>query len=137
MLFAVSDVVWQALIAAVVTIILAVMQRRTQNMVQRTADDASAKVDQVKADLNTSTAEKNAKLDNLTQLSEKTHALVNSAMGAQLRLTAETARAKAEVTKDPIDMVAAGTAERLYKEHQVKQAKADATFPETGVVPSA
>jgi hypothetical protein len=54
-----------------------------------------------------------------------THMLVNSAMGAQLRLTAETARSKADITQEPIDLTAAVIAERLLREHQQKQQRAD------------
>jgi hypothetical protein len=54
-----------------------------------------------------------------------THMLVNSAMGAQLRLTAETARSKADLTREPVDLTAAVIAERLLREHQEKQQRAD------------
>jgi ribonuclease HII len=97
---------------------------------RQNAREAATRVEEVKADLHASNAEKNAKLDNIAQLSEKTHALVNSAMGAQLRLTAETARALADVDPASVNVTAANLAERLYREHQVKQAAADAgDFP--------
>lgn len=49
------------------------------------------------------------------------HTLVNSSFGAQLRLHAETARAKANITRDRADVVAAEMAEKLLREHEVKQ----------------
>lgn len=51
MLIAVSDVVWQAAIGAVVTIVLAWMAQRTKDAVEKTGKDAADKVDEVKVDL--------------------------------------------------------------------------------------
>jgi hypothetical protein len=46
-------------------------------------------------------------------------------MGASLRLGAETARWKANTSKDPADVAAADLAEKTLAEHVVKQANAD------------
>ena len=62
----------------------------------------------------------------IAKVGEATHMLVNSAMGAQLRLHADTARAKADITHDKIDIVAAETAEKLLAEHIKKQQQVDA-----------
>ncbi len=64
-------------------------------------------------------------VDEARRLAISTHMLVNSAMGAQLRLTAETARSKADITQSPVDLTAAATAERLLAEHAEKQRAAD------------
>ncbi len=58
-----------------------------------------------------------------------THTLVNSAMAAQLRLHAQTARAKADITSDPADVAVADMAERMLREHEAKQATIDAQQP--------
>lgn len=44
---AVSDVIWQALIAAAVTIILAYMQSRTKNAVDSNHQETAAKMDAI------------------------------------------------------------------------------------------
>ncbi len=101
---------------------------------QADAQRAAAGVAQVKTDLAASdkrTIEadrvKNEKLDVI-------HALVNSGMAAQLQLTAVAARALAEQTQDPEALLAANAAERLLREHQIKQNNADAgTDPAPGV----
>lgn len=108
-LLAVSDVVWQAIIAAVVTLALAYMNQRTKNAVVEAAVSAN-----------------NYKKDTDDQL-KVIHALGNSQMGAQKRLLAVTARAKAHITNDPIDVKAAEAAETELASHEVRQASADKT----------
>lgn len=56
---------------------------------------------------------------------ERTEKYCNSAMGRALRLTATTARAKADITKDPVDLVAADLAEKELGDHEGKQADID------------
>lgn len=56
------------------------------------------------------------------------HTLVNSATGVQLKLNAELSRWKAVQTNDPDHSIAADKAERLYLEHEEKQAKVDRTL---------
>jgi len=59
------------------------------------------------------------------------HTLVNSAMGSQLRLNMLQAQRLADLTKGTAEGITyaelASEAERLYKEHQKKQAVVDAT----------
>jgi hypothetical protein len=65
------------------------------------------------------------KLDGLAVVTDKTHTLVNSNMGVQLKLNALVSRRLADLTRDPADITAAELAERLYHEHQGKQAVVD------------
>jgi hypothetical protein len=93
MLFAViSDVVWQALIAAVVTIFLAWRQERMKQSV-----------------------------DNAAKIGEMTHDLCNSAMLEQKHLLAETTAATAAATNNPADIKAAEVARQSYLDHKQKQ----------------
>ncbi len=143
MLFAVSDVVWQAAIGGAVTIVLSVVSGIGTVVLYRMQINAAKKVDKVAADLEIKTANTNKKLENvkttledntaatdeklanLAKVAEATHTLVNSAMGRALALTAETARAKAQITCDRADLIAADLAEKMLKEHMAKQAKVD------------
>jgi hypothetical protein len=128
----VSDVVWQALIAAAVTLILARMQRDTKKAVKEAGDEATASADaarvrteEVRRVLSTTTQATGEKLDGLAKVAKDTHTLVNNNMGVQLRLNAELSRWKADQTKHPEDAAAADAAERLYAEHVAKQAVVD------------
>ncbi len=88
LLFAVSDVVWQALIGAIVTIILAYMQRRTSQAVGEVTSklkEASIEVKEVKKDLATATLAAdvrrdiaNDKIDQVSQAVEQVHRATNS-----------------------------------------------------------
>jgi hypothetical protein len=69
---------------------------------------------------------RDAKLNAIAATGEKTHTLVNSAMGAQLKMHAAVTRRLAILTKDSADVEAANQAEQLLKEHEGKQAKVDA-----------
>lgn len=130
------------------TVLTAVMAYLMAKL-NRKADDAAVKVDNVATKLSNTTAttstkleevavtikdsstETNTKLDELIDVGEKTHTLVNSAMGAQLRLHAQTARAKANITKNQgdeqavADEEAAQLAERVLQEHELKQVVVD------------
>ncbi len=125
-LLAVSDVVWQAAIGAIVTIVLAWMQQRTKDAVQKAAEEAAAKVNEVKVALVDTTAMTDEKLDSIVKTGTAIHTLVNSAMGEQKRLLAVTSRAKADLTRDPVDIVAAEVAEQSHREHVKKQSRLDA-----------
>ncbi len=93
------------------------------------ADDAAEKVHQVavattevKNTLAQSTDGFNHKLDSIAEIADKTHTLVNSAMGTQLRLHAETAEALAsEQPHNKVFAAAAKEAKKLLKEHEAKQ----------------
>ena len=53
------------------------------------------------------------------------HTLVNSNMGAQLKISAIALRRVADLTKHPNDVAAADVAEKLLDEHEAKQATVD------------
>lgn len=108
-LWGISDVVWQALIAAAVTIILAWMQQRAAN-----------RVSEVKTTLQQSNTRQEGKLDDI-------HRLVNKPLATALKAVALAYRERAErpgATEG--DKVAADAAERDYREHERKQALVDA-----------
>jgi len=69
----------------------------------------------------------NQKVDIAAKVGIDTHALVNSAMGAQLKLAATLSMRIAKLTNDPGDMNAALDAQRLYNDHVAKQKALDAT----------
>jgi nitrogen fixation/metabolism regulation signal transduction histidine kinase len=120
-----SDIVWQALIAAGVTLVLAWMNQRTKNAVTSAADKAATKVEEVKDTLESHNEASADKLAEMAEVGEATHTLVNSAMGAQLRLHAATARALAEQTHLPAHTAAADLAEKLLAQHEAKQRRVD------------
>jgi hypothetical protein len=126
-----SDLVWQALIAGVVTIALAYMQMRTKNAVDssdanRQAESKAAltKTEEVRSTLETSTTAQDKKLGEI-------HVLVNSNMERQLLVAAVALRRCAEQSRaanDPradADEKAAIDAEQLLSEHRKKQALID------------
>ncbi len=144
MLLAVSDLVWQALIAGIVTLCLAWMQQRNKNaidkntsastvaaseaavkvdMVARHAREMAAAVQDVKDDLADASSATTQKLDTI-------HTLVNSRMGLQLKVAAVALRQVAELTvgqgRNASDVAAAEMAESLLAEHVAKQATVDA-----------
>lgn len=88
-----SDVVWNAIIAGVVTIVLAIINHR---------------------------------LGKIAETGEKTHTLVNSNMGVQLRLHAVTSRRLADVLNTPETEEIAQLAAKMLEEHESKQATVDA-----------
>jgi len=81
--------------------------------------------------LKTNTAANVNKLDAIAVTGEKTHALVNSAMAAQLRVTAVALRRIADVSGNAADMEAAELAEKNLADHQEKQKRSDALYPKT------
>jgi hypothetical protein len=70
-------------------------------------------------------ADQNTKLDGIAEQTDKVHTLVNSNMGAQLTLTAKALRRVAELTGDAVDHAIADEAEKLARDHAVKQNKVD------------
>jgi dihydrodipicolinate reductase len=152
-IFAISDVVWQAGIAGSVTIVLAVLQYRTKQAVQENglaeretarkaseatkevagkvdaakvaASVAAVKVEEVKTELVKTNAISADKMSDLHDVCTATHILVNNNMAIQLALHATTARRLATITKDPTDIKMAEMAERQAQEHAVKQATVD------------
>ena len=90
------------------------------------AKEAAAEVKEVKVALKETTANTDAKLDNIAKVGEAVHTLVNSSMSAQLKISAVALRRIAEMTRHPEDDAAAQLAEKLDREHTVKQAVVDA-----------
>lgn len=144
MFLGVSDVVWQTLIAAAVTIILAWMQQRTGKTVvksgreaaaqlavttnaaaQLLADAATNQAMQVKASLDRNLEHTEAKLDDIATVGHETHRLVNSGYLALLRTTAVALRRIAALTKDVEDSRVAEAAENLCREHEARQGQTD------------
>jgi hypothetical protein len=109
------NILAQALIAACVTIVLAYMQHR-----------AAIKVEEVRVSLQRETALAALKLDEIAKVGQATHMLCNSAMMAQKRLLAVSARALASKTGTPEDNLAADVAEKELRDHTAKQAAVDA-----------
>lgn len=100
--------------------------RRAARAVEETARESAASAARGLAAASAAQAETRKKLQELGVVAAATHALVNSGMGRQLRLTAKTARAKYEVTGDEVDRIAAELAERELGFHVLQQAAADA-----------
>jgi hypothetical protein len=114
----VGDVVWQALIAGVVTVLIGWMQARTKSAVDESAKQADAQA-----------AATGAKMDGLAKVADATHTLVNSNFGVQLKISALALHRVAELTGHPDDKAAAEIAEKAYQEHLAKQAVVDAAVP--------
>jgi hypothetical protein len=87
--------------------------------------EAAVKVDEVKTSLAASNFANEAQLNKIEATGEKTHTLVNSNMGVQLKLNAVSTRRLAVLTKDAVDEAAANLAEQTLKEHEGKQAIVD------------
>ena len=125
MLFAVSDVVWQALIAAVVAIYLEWSRRKTAEKVQEVAN----KQEKAEEKNDKTTAAVVGKLNDMAEVGTATHALCNSGMRAQKQLLATAARALASRSGNTEDEEAAAEAERDLREHDKKQRKTDKNGP--------
>lgn len=102
-IFAIGDPVWNALIAAVVAVFLAWLDYKK-----------GKKLDKI-----VQTGEKAA------ETGEKTHTLVNSNMGVQLKLNAYNSQIVAELRKNPEDIEAATLAKKMLLDHERKQTKVD------------
>jgi hypothetical protein len=66
---------------------------------------------------------------NVQKQADAVHSLVNSAMTAQLRLTATALRRIAILTKDPSDAALAEEAETILAASIARQSQAEANFP--------
>src|SRR5687767_12101532 len=88
-----NEVIWQAIIAAIVTIALAGMNLYSARL-------AAGKVETVRTELKTTTAATDVKL-------EEIHVLVNSNLQVQLQARMELSQWKADQTKLPADIEAA------------------------------
>lgn len=94
-----------------------------------TAEGAAKLVAQVATTADEATRDTAAKLDGLALVADKTHSLVNSNMGTQLRISAVALRRIADLTNEGEDKNIADAAEALLAEHLAKQAQADARRP--------
>ena len=103
-----------------------VLQIMARAAAAKTAKEAATQATAVKTTLAETTAAADAKMDDLAKVAGATHLLVNSAMAAQLKLTATVTRRLANLTKDPADEEAADLAEKLSRQHEMKQAAIDA-----------
>lgn len=68
------------------------------------------------------------KMNTIEKVADKTHALVNSTMGYQLKMHATVTRRLAAITGDAADKEAADQAAQLLKDHDEKQAVVDANL---------
>lgn len=67
----------------------------------------------------------NNKVDEAKKVNDATHALVNSNMGAQLKISWRLAEKVAKLSKKKEDIDDAAETKRLYDEHMKKQALVD------------
>lgn len=67
------------------------------------------------------------KAEEIKKVGEAVHVLVNSNMGIQLKISAIALRRLAEISKSPKDKEAAKLAEAAFADHELKQAKVDAS----------
>jgi len=143
-MLAMSDIVWQALIGAVLAAWLEWMRRSNKNAIKESTVANSAKVDEIRVEQkkeNKVVAEKVAEVKqvqeetaaaateamaSIAKTGEANHVLLNSAHGAALDAVAVLARWKADKTQEPADMLAADHAEKMSRDHQGKQARVDA-----------
>jgi hypothetical protein len=139
-LFGVADAVWTGAFATVLAAFIAWLKydtdRKTRKDARETraeaaraseaATEAASRVEEVKTTLQTNTTATDVKLQSIAATGEKTHTLVNSNMGVQLKLNAVLSRRLADMTKAPLDISVADQAERLLREHEGKQASVDA-----------
>ncbi len=93
------------------------------------ADRARHATQQVQQTLAASTASTERRLSAISDVTDKTHILVNSNYGASLMATLLALRQVARLTHDPVEKRAAEAAvleaERLYADHQAKQGVVD------------
>jgi hypothetical protein len=88
-------------------------------------NEASDRVEQVKVDLAATSDSTDRRLGKIAETGEKTHTLVNSNMGVQLKLGMELSEFKAVTTGKAEDIQAAKLARSMYEEHVKKQATVD------------
>jgi len=92
--------------------------RAVAKKVEEVRVETKHQTNEVKCALVESSSKSDAKLDTI-------HTLVNSQMGAQKRMLAITARAKADITHNPTDIAEAERAEDEYRKHETRQQTAD------------
>jgi len=131
-----SDPFWQAFFIFASAVLIAGIQAWTSTKTKTAIVQASvaagarsivaeSKVEGVRTTLITSNVVTSNKLNNISNVLDSTHILVNRNYGNQLKLTEIALRRLAQVTKEPEDFAAADEALKLYKEHMQNQAKVD------------
>jgi hypothetical protein len=117
-------ILWQSIIASLMTLAITSMQLRTQNLVDKHAATTAAKVDEaaqkvadVKTTLKETVAEQDSKLEGIAKIGQETKQFVNGSMKNQLQLQLDTATAKAEITENPVDLKAAELAQKALDTH--------------------
>lgn len=128
-----SDIVLQAIIAGIVTIVLAWMSHRTKTSVEKvgaaaemTAVVVASKVEQVAAELGGVRVVQGVKLDEIKHVADKTHTLVDGSMTVQLRFNAIMARELANIKKTEESEKVAAAAETALASHEEQQRKIEA-----------
>jgi hypothetical protein len=136
----VSDPVLLAIVGGVVTIITTIfggVMTYLLAKIQRQGAIAAVKADEVKNTLESSSKLTDKRLDIIQGQGTAIHTLVNSSMGAQLKINVIALKrvvlsSSKEVARDLYDELihqqdveALGVAERLLNEHEVKQAAVD------------
>lgn|GEM_PF-3892992 len=146
----VGDVVWQALIAALLAIVLAVINVWQTKITKKAIEDgtkqnaetakgqavkvqeaatlanvAASKVEEVRIDLKAASEKADGKIDSLARVADATHILVNNNMQIALDSYATMARRMATATGDPKDIEIAEAAEQALVIHKGKQANLD------------
>lgn len=145
MIFAVSDTVYQAIIAGCVTVVLAalaivntvvqaLMARKTREavnenrrVVSETAERAAERVEEVKTSLAKAGQKIDARADSLQAVTTATHELVNGTATRALRRVADLARWKADREPTPSNLQDALEAEQEVAAHAARQGVARAS----------
>lgn len=141
-----TETVWQAVIAAAVTIILSIIQLwtviiqlRTKKTIEETTTAAARKVEEVKATARHAATKveevketfmrdaivKDELLNSLVDVTNKTFALANGAFSAQLEIASTALRKIADMQASPENLEAAEVAERLFRQHKDKRSAID------------
>lgn len=145
MLFAVGDLVWialigcgQAVLIMIGSIVSVIVQKWEAKKVAKNVEEVKEKLEQTNIQAQKETNEVKSILEENNHLTKKdTHALkaivtdtfhlVNSQMRAQLKLTADLSRWKADSTPDNlVHAEAARLAEQKLEEHDAQQQRIDA-----------
>lgn len=108
LLLAVSDVVWQAIIAAVLAMFMAAMKLHTDRLTRIDNRDTQEKLGEIKI------------------VTKATYAFQNHAMGIVKKALAVSTALRAETTGKAQDIAEAEQAAKEWADHQVGQAKVDA-----------
>ncbi len=132
-------ILWQAVIASVVTLVLAYMAERTKraavlagqkaeagaDRAATSANRAATRVEEVKVDLLDHRDQQQVQLSGIQTTVNTVHVLVNNAMHLALAQTRDLALRLATLTGSKEDWEAAQQAEEALARHDTKQAEAD------------